>query len=307
MLDTKALAEATAVIVREHVKAAVAPLIARIAELEAREPLKGDPGERGEKGEPGADGAPGRDADMEDVKALVVDEVAKAISGLPGPERGEAGPQGEKGERGADGAGIADLMQDHEGNLIASFTDGRMKNIGPVRGRDGRDGVDGKDGTDGQDGAPGRDGQDGKNGLDVTDIEITQDGAVLEMAFQVGEVRSIFEVELPQGPAGVDGRDAYPGEAKGFYDPNGKYRALDVVSFNGSEWRAKYDEPGPLPGDGWMLSACRGKRGEKGERGPEGKEGTSVVAHYVRGAELVTTLSDGAEIVADLSGLGGAE
>ena len=41
------------------------------------------------------------------------------------------------------------------------------------------------------------------------------------------------------------------------------YQKLDRVSFNGSEWIARRDDPGPLPGDGWMLGAqkARGKPG----------------------------------------------
>jgi len=46
------------------------------------------------------------------------------------------------------------------------------------------------------------------------------------------------------GDDGNDGADAYPGEAKGLYNPEAEYRALDVVSFNGCEWRAKSDAPG---------------------------------------------------------------
>jgi hypothetical protein len=42
-----------------------------------------------------------------------------------------------------------------------------------------------------------------------------------------------------------------------------------VVAFNGSEWRAMVDDPGPLPGPGWMLGA-KGARGKRGERGPPG-------------------------------------
>ena len=101
-----------------------------------------------------------------------------------------------------------------------------------------------KDGKDGEQGPPGEAGPQGDPG-------------------PVGEA----------GPPGQDGADAYPGEAKGLFDPDATYRAMDVVSFNGSEWRAKHDDPGPLPGEGWMLSASKGKRGDRGERGPDGRVG----------------------------------
>lgn len=301
MLDTKALAEATATIVREHVAAAVEPLLARIAALETRQPEKGEPGEKGDAGRDG------KDADMAAITAhverAVAEQVERAVAALPAPEKGEPGEKGdpgEKGERGEkgdpgadgkDGAGIADLLIDRDDNLVATMTDGRMKSLGRVVGRDGKDGE------------PGRDGKDGRDGRDLDDIHVTQTGSVVEFAFQIGEEQSIYEIELPAGPPGQDGKDAYPGEARGLYDPEAVYRAMDVVSHNGSEWRAKVDDPGELPGPGWMLSACKGKRGDRGERGAQGKAGASVVASYVSGSDLIITLDDGTEVKADLNPL----
>lgn len=112
-----------------------------------------------------------------------------------------------------------------------------MRRMVETRMAEVKDGADGKDGEQGPQGEPGEPGPPGEQG--------------------------------PEGPP------AYAGEAKGLYDAEATYRAMDVVSFNGSEWRAKQDDPGPLPGDGWMLSAQRGKRGSAGERGERGIEGKS--------------------------------
>lgn len=186
---------------------------------------------------------------------------------------GERGPQGEAGRDGVDGAPGADGRDGVDG----------------APGADGRDGIDGKDGADGAagaDGAPGRDGVDGKDG-------------------EIG----------PQGDAGrdgIDGKDAYAGEARGLFDPEASYRAMDVVSLNGSEWRAKRDDPGGCPGDGWMLSASRGKRGDRGERGLQGrdgapgKDGAVIIASFIdtKAMELTQTLSDGTEIKTDLYAFG---
>src|SRR5690606_21509906 len=49
---------------------------------------------------------------------------------------------------GKDGAGIADLLIDRDGNLVATFTDGRMKSLGVVVGKDGAPGRDGADLTE---------------------------------------------------------------------------------------------------------------------------------------------------------------
>jgi HK97 family phage portal protein len=87
---------------------------------------------------------------------------------------------------------------------------------------------------------------------------------------KIDEYGNVIRLPGPPGPPGPPGEPAYPGRARGLYSPAEAYRAMDVVSFNGSEWRAITDEPGPLPGEGWMLGAkgSRGKRGERGAPGP---------------------------------------
>lgn len=60
---------------------------------------------------------------------------------------------------------------------------------------------------------------------------------------------------------------------RGAYDRDGDYRACDRVCFNGAEWIARCDDPGDLPGDGWMLAAKRGRQGDRGEKGEIGERG----------------------------------
>jgi hypothetical protein len=106
----------------------------------------------------------------------------------------------------------------------------------------------------------------------------------------------------------MDGKDAYAGQARGLFDAGEEYRAMDVVSFNGSEWRAKVDAPGALPGDGWMLSASRGKRGDRGDRGEPGRDGerglpgADIIAGYADEKDLaiVLTKDNGDEVKIDL-------
>jgi len=86
------------------------------------------------------------------------------------------------------------------------------------------------------------------------------------------------------------------GRARGLYNAAETYRELDTVAFNGSTWIAIHDDPGPLPGDGWMLGA-KGARGRPGERG---KDGVHVEAIDVVGYCLVLTLSDGSTLRANL-------
>ena len=214
--------------------------------IDGREGEPGSQGERGLPGDHGRDGIDGKD-------------------GAPGAD----GRDGRDGIDGKDGIGIAEALIDSGGELVLTMTDGAVKRLGRVVGRDGADGINGKDG---EAGAHGRDGLPGERG--------------------------------EKGEPGENGRDGYAGEARGLYDPEGEYRAMDVVSFNGSEWRAKKDDPGELPGEGWMLSASRGKRGDRGERGPagaEGKPGATLIAGYVDTQELQMTLTkdDGSEVKVD--------
>lgn len=134
-MDIRALAEATAGIVREHVDKAVAPLLGRIAELEAREPVKGDPGK---------DVDPEHVADLvrstadailsgwerpkdgisvkpEELRPIVVEEAQRAVSAIPVPK---------------DGANLADAVIDRDGNLVLMLSDGRAKSLGRIDGKD---------------------------------------------------------------------------------------------------------------------------------------------------------------------------
>jgi hypothetical protein len=118
MLDVEALSEMMAGLIGEEVERAIAPLNARIAELETREPVAG------EKGEPGEPGAP---ADPLVINEMVAAEVGKAFAALPMPK---------DGENGKDAAGIVEALKDN-GELVLTLQDGRLIRTGI------RDGVDG--------------------------------------------------------------------------------------------------------------------------------------------------------------------
>lgn len=171
-----------------------------------------------------------------------------------------------------------------------------------------KDGKEGERGEKGDVGAPGQDGEQGPAGSDGNDGTNGRDGADADMEALAGQVREyISTIPLPQdGKDGEPGKDAYPGEAKGLFDPEATYRAMDVVSFNGSEWRAKMDAPGELPGEGWMLSASKGKRGDRGERGPDGigksgKDGAQPIDLRFDATDMkfLMTLDDGNILEAD--------
>lgn len=87
------------------------------------------------------------------------------------------------------------------------------------------------------------------------------------------------------------GRDAPVGEVRGLFDDKEKYNKFDLVAFNGAEWRAKYDNPGLLPGDGWALSSRQGDRGKIGPAGPAGPAGRA--APFAPGPTIVNWVRDG--------------
>lgn len=122
MDETEALAEALAPVIKTYVEKATAPLLAMIAELEARKAPQGDPGPAGPQGPSGANGegkegapgAPGRDG----------------RDGLPGVqgERGSDGKDGREGIDGKDGLGFEDmsLAYDGERTIVVRFTRGEL-------------------------------------------------------------------------------------------------------------------------------------------------------------------------------------
>jgi hypothetical protein len=109
-----------------------------------------------------------------------------------------------------------------------------------------------------------------------------------------------------RGAPGEAGPIGYVGRACGRWNAEVSYRAMDVVALNGSEWRAIKDDPGPLPGNGWMLGA-KGVKGDKGvpgdkgvgERGPQGlpgapgQDGVGIADIVIEAGVLLIRLTDG--------------
>ena len=55
-------------------------------------------------------------------------------------KQGEKGEKGDVGQNGADGVGIADVKIDEKGQLVITYTDGKVQTVGDVVGKDGKDG-----------------------------------------------------------------------------------------------------------------------------------------------------------------------
>lgn len=277
MLDTKALAAATAEIVKDHVERATAPLLERIAQLEARP-----------SAEAGKDGA---SVTLADVAPLVAQAVERAVAGIPAPKDGLPGQDGatvqpEVVERmvsaavdravgsipaprdGADGIGLAGAIIDRSGSLVVTLTNGETRNLGEVVGKDGRDGVDGKDGKDGEAGPRGERGFD----LEAFDTELQADGRTILLKFTAGDTIETHELQFPVV--------IY----RGVFKEGTAYEAGDEVTWAGSAWHC-IQPTTEKPGEGskaWSLKVKRGRdgkdglNGERGLQGPEGKAGRDL-------------------------------
>lgn len=154
-------------------------------------------------------------------------------AGEPGRD-GADGKDGVKGDPGNDGAGIADLLIDRDGNLTATFTDGRMKSLGVVVGKDG---------------APGRDGKD----LSALSAEFDDTGLTIHTA--AGDIRKEFELPHDGGYWSENNRD---------------HRKHAIVTHNGVAFIAKRDtnvEPKTENCDDWRILARKGRDGKDGRNG----------------------------------------
>lgn len=225
----------------------------------------------------------GRDADPEEIRAMVAEAVETAVSGLPAPRDGKSvtiddvRPLIDE----AVAMAVAEIPAPRDGNDGAPGRDGLDGKDGAA-GKDGRDGVDGKDGapgrdgagvagavidragnlvltlTDGttrelglvvgKDGAPGRDGADGV-GFDDMIGELREDGAYL--VWQRGDVEKEWRLPVP----------IY----RGVWKEGAAYRVGDFVTWGGSLWHCDVDETTEKP-DGaakhWTLAAKRGRDGK---------------------------------------------
>lgn len=205
----------------------------------------------------------GKSVTLEDVQPMLADAVKgmqdeaaqkldAAIKSLPAPKDGRDGADGKDGkggEKGADGAGIADLLTDRDGALVATFTDGRMKNLGVIVGKDGRDGKDGEKGLPGQ---------DGRDGLGFDDLAVEYDGEkTITLKMQRGDVVKEANIVLP---INID---------RGIFKEGQTYTAGDSVTWGGSYWiaqRATGAKPDSAD-SGWRLAVKKGRDGKDGRNG----------------------------------------
>lgn len=199
-------------------------------------------------------GTDGKSVKVDDVLPALEAQVAKFLADIPLPKDGAPGEPGkdgrdgapgEKGADGADGVGLAGAIIDRDGGLVVTLTNGEVKSLGSVVGKDG---LHGKNGTDGQDGMGGKDGL----GFEDLSFDIAETGRPVAK-FQRGDM--VKTIALP----GIIDR--------GVYSPEKVYEKGDAVSWGGSLWIAQDDCPQGKPdvSKGWRLAVKKGRDGRDGE------------------------------------------
>jgi hypothetical protein len=196
----------------------------------------------------------GHSVTVDDVAPLVAAEVAKAVSALPVPP---------------EPVSVADALIARDGQLTVTFTDGTVKAVGVVVGKDA-DPDEIKRMVDDavaeiprpKDGAPGRDGR-------LEDLRMEFDGQrTCRWTFKDGTPVEGGEVRVPSM--------LY----QGLYDATKQYEVGDVTTWGGSMWVAKVptkgidpDENSPAGKRSWALGVMRGRQGRPGIKGDTGLEG----------------------------------
>jgi hypothetical protein len=185
------------------------------------------------------DGEDGRSFTLDDVRPLVDEAVGKAVAAIPVPK---------------DGIGAAGAVIDRGGNLVLTLTDGSVRELGQVVGRDAdvaaitatlRQLVDEiprpKDGMDGL-------------GFDDFSVEMTVAPLIRPALRPRRPVVKEFPFSLP---VVLDAGVWREGKA---------YEAGDGVTWAGSYWIAQKDTAAkPDSGDGWRLAVKRGRDAKPAE------------------------------------------
>lgn len=180
---------------------------------------------------------PSKSVTLDDVRPLVEEAAQKAVSALPAPK---------------DGCGIKELLIDREGSLVATFDDGRMKNLGLVVGKDAEP-VDmaAIERSIAEKVAAIPAPKNGKDGFSLKNFDATllDDGRTVLLSFEDEE--GAYKVELGF-PVVLD---------RGVYKEDGVYSKGDGVTWGGSFWIAQVDSPEGKPdsGKGWRLAVKKGR------------------------------------------------
>lgn len=257
MFDGKAFGAEIVGVVKDYMRREIEQIAAQLKELQDRAPVSGKDGAPGKDGRDGKDAAPvTRDMIIDAIRSdptIIAEAVRLHIEANP-PQAGKDGRDGRDGKDGApgepgkDGVGLAGMLIDRGGGLVATLSDGSMRALGFVVGNDGEPGAPGRDGSDGLGFDDMTAEYDGERGIT---LRFEREGQTKEFAFS-------FPVVLDRG----------------VFKDGTTYEAGDAVTWGGSLWIAqKATSDKPEAGDGWRLAVKRGRDGKQGEPGKAGVPG----------------------------------
>jgi len=172
------------------------------------------------------------------VAELVSTAIAEAVRSIPVPVDGR------------DGVGVAGALIDRDGKLVLTLSNGEIKELGQVVGRDADEAAIERRIKELVDAIPRP--KDGLDGLGFDDLEVIHDGArSFTFRFASGEKVKEFAFTLP---VMLD---------RGVYHDGRKYQPGDGVTWGGSFWICQ-KETGAKPdqSDDWRLAVKKGQNGK---------------------------------------------
>lgn len=221
--------------------------------------VQGEKGEKGDKGDKGDQGIQGEKGD-------------KGDQGV----QGEKGDAGINGTNGADGVGITDVTINADNELVLSFSNGNVINLGNIKGSKGDKGDKGDSGLN------------GKDGVGIQNVDVSADGA-LTVTLTNGTVLNLGNIKGADGLGITKAEINTSGELVLTYS-NGDVKNLGkVTGENGKDGANGTDGLGikslTLSPDGELvvtmsdnsisnLGNIKGEKGDRGEQGQQGLQGT---------------------------------
>ncbi len=294
--------------------------LGRVVGNDGAQGIQGEKGEKGDKGDQGVQGEKGDKGDQ-GIQGEKGDKGDKGDQGVQG-EKGDAGINGTdgiNGTNGADGVGITDVTINADNELVLSFSNGNVINLGNIKGSKGDKGDKGDSGLNGS---------DGKDGVGIQNVDVSADGA-LTVTLTNGTVLNLGNIKGADGLGITKAEINTSGELVLTYS-NGDVKNLGkVTGESGKDGANGTDGLGikslTLSPDGELvvtmsdnsisnLGNIKGEKGDRGEQGQQGLQGTKgadgrgIAKTELVNGELVITYTDGtSDNLGSVSGTGEKE
>ena len=222
------------------------------------------------------------------------------------------GSDGNNGKNGQDGISVVKSEINSNGELVVTYSNSVIDNLGKVVGSDGAkgdkgekgdtgaqgekgekgdageqgiQGVAGKDGKDGINGTNGVDGKDGKDGVGINTVNITEDGK-LNITLTNGTTLNLGTIKGEKGDKGDTGVQGEKGD-KGDTGAKGEKGEKGDAGEQGIQGVAGKDG----------KDGINGTNGVDGKDGTNGKDGVGIANVLINtSGELELTFSDGQQI-----------